>query len=146
MAITPQDRRHVRNLWRKILKETGPDIARALQMMVDAGQGDAPVNNPSVIVSQNMLRICLEEAIGESSRALLSEPRQAKSFLVELGLRLAGYCISAAPLEDQAEMAEAMGEALPRTVTAMRAKGFVIRCEWNFGNGWEPNLPAGGMQ
>lgn len=146
MAITPQDRRHVRDLWRKILKDLGPDIARALEMMVASGQGDIPINNPAVIVSQNMLRICLEEAIGESSRAFLNQPAQARTFLAEIALKLAAYCISAAPLEAQAEMAEMVSASLPSAVGAMRAKGFVIRCEWNFGNGWEPNLPAGGMQ
>lgn len=131
--ITNQDRSAVRRIFAKVADELRPTVeakARELGTSLDERM-------VKVMVAQNTLRICLEVALDECI------PYDV-AFLGELGVRLAAYSLSAAPVEDHASLVAQVAAALPATLEAKVLAGAVIRAEWDRGGTVGLNIPRKG--
>lgn len=63
-------------------------------------------------------------------------------FLAELGVRLAAYAVTAAPIQDHDTLIASIQNALPRAVAEKVAQGAVIRSTWEQDGVERPNIPS----
>lgn len=130
MPITNDDRRAIRKIFRKIER----DIAPLVQAEAERLNHHSP-DTMKTMTAQNAARCCIEVILNECL------PYDAH-FLAELGVRMAAYLVTAAPIQNHAELIVAIQEALPRAVAEKVAKGATIRTVWEQDGVERPNIPS----
>lgn len=126
--ITKADLRTIREIYGKIADDMLPLVEAKLSAMIAAGD-NTPVMRPEPLFGQNAMRICLEQVIDCMGRTAPTTAH-AKAFVIELGVRLAAYSITALPIEEQAEALANFIEALPGAVNEKLKVGAIIKCQW----------------
>lgn len=130
MPITNEDRRAVRKIFRKIER----DIAPLVQAEAERLKHHDP-ETLKTMTAQNAARCCIEVILNECL------PYDAR-FLAELGVRMAAYLVTAAPIQSHAELIAVIQEALPRVVAEKVAKGATISTIWEQDGVERPNIPT----
>lgn len=131
--ITNQDRAAVRRIFAKCKDETGQLIRKRA---AEAGVVLHP-QMPNIIAAQNAMRVCLEVILNECI------PYDG-FYCAEMATRLATYVISAAPIEQHADLLEATIGAMPAALANKIREGAVIRSTWLTNGVEHPNIPEKG--
>jgi len=109
------------------LKRRRRHLERALAPKVRAALSVTSVMDAEyalkLVVTQNLLRECMEVVIGESLPV-------GREFFIEIGTRLAAYCLTALPADEQEIGAVAIRTGLLNKLADMQAQGLVIKTEW----------------
>lgn len=130
MPINNADRAAVRRIFRKIHRDVAP--------LVEAEAHRLDHHDPStlnIMVAQNTLRCCMEVVLNECT------PYDAR-FLAEMGVRLAAYAITAAPIQDHDRLTAAVVVSLPGAVAEKVLKGATIGSVWEQDGVLRPNIPS----
>lgn len=77
----------------------------------------------NMFITQNVLRRCMEICLNRSLP-------YGKTFLLEIGSRMAAYAITAAPMPDHEIMTAQIQQTLPMFVARKMATGAIIKTEW----------------
>ncbi len=109
------------------LKRRRRHLERTLEPKVKAAVAASPLMAPDyalkIVVAQNLLRECMEVAIAESLPV-------GRDFFIELGTRLAAYCLTALEPDYQEVGATFIRDGLLNKLADMQAQGIVIHTEW----------------
>lgn len=89
----------------------------------------------NIMAAQNTLRACMEVVLNE---CLPYDQR----FLGEIGVRLAAYAVTAAPIQDHEALIVAIADALPGAVAEKVRQGAVIKSVWAQDGVERPNIPT----
>ncbi len=128
--ITDEDRTAVRRIYRKVRADLTPAIAR-----IEQANPGLPADTAKTLIAQNAMRVCLEVVLRECLP-------YDQHFLAELGVRLAAYCVTAAPIETHERLSSAVAASIGAAVTEKVRQGAVIHTDWRIpGEGDRPNLP-----
>lgn len=111
-------------------------LAPRMLDMIQAGHSRlADPEQQRIQAAQNVLRTCLEAVLNQMIPYSGMVP-------LEMALRLASYSISAAPMEDHAQMMDWLVRTLPSAHEQRMASGIRLTSEWQMHNGMtQMNFP-----
>lgn len=127
--ITNQDKKIIAKLFRKTKVETDRIIKKPGSVVPDTH------TMRNVMAMQNAMRTCMEIMLNETIP-------YDEELLVEMGIRLAAYAVSAAPIEIQERMAQRISVALPPSVALRQKSRIGIQSEWITDGVVHPNMPT----
>lgn len=118
----------------KTFQKIRRDIAPLVKAEADRLNFHRP-DTLNLMAAQNTGRFALEVILNEC----LPYDRH---FLAEIGVRLAAYAVTAAPIQDHDALIASIQNALPRAVSEKVAQGAVIRSTWEQDGVERPNIPS----
>ena len=124
------DRAAIRKIFRKAKVTLAPLVAAEAERV-----NHHHPDTLNIMAAQNALRACMEVVLNEC----LPYDRR---FLGEIGVRLAAYAVTAAPIQDHEALIAAIADALPGAVAEKVRQGAVIRSDWLQDGVVRPNIPT----
>lgn len=130
-SFTEADRATIRKMFRKTKLAIAPLVKAEAERL-----NHHKPETLNIMAAQNTMRACMEIVLNE---CLPYDQR----FLAELGVRLAAYAVTAAPIQDHDELVGIVARALPNAVAEKVRQGAVIRSDWEQDGVARPNIPTG---
>lgn len=124
------DRAAIRKIFRKAKVTLAPMVAAEAERL-----NHHHPDTLNIMAAQNTLRACMEVVLNEC----LPYDRR---FLAEMGVRLAAYAVTAAPIQDHEALIGLIAESLPNAVAEKVRQGAVIRSDWMQDGVLRPNIPT----